>query len=104
MRIDVNDETKKRHNPLSTELIDAVISESKEMVEQLINQGADVNATDVLGMSPLAHAAGRNLKEIAELLISRGADVNGGPLVPRWGNPLIRSIKGFSSADISLRL
>lgn len=92
-------------SPLSTALIDAVTNdESKEMVEQLINQGVDINATDVFGMSPLAHAAGRGLNEIAKLLISRGADVNGGPHVPRWGNPLIRSIKGGASADISLLL
>ena len=48
-----------------------------EIVELLIAKGADVNATDGDGDTPL-HLAGNNTatKEVAELLIAKGADVN----------------------------
>ena len=48
-----------------------------EIVELLIAKGADVNATDGDGDTPL-HLAGNSTatKEIAELLIAEGADVN----------------------------
>jgi len=38
--------------------------------------GADVNAKDEDGYTPLYAVAGGGHKEIAELLISKGADVN----------------------------
>jgi len=45
----------------------------KEIVKLLIAEGADVNAKDKYGMTPL-HLA--ETKEAAELLIANGADVN----------------------------
>ena len=45
-------------------------------VKQAIADGADVNAKDDWGMTPLHRAAGQGQKEIAELLIAEGADVN----------------------------
>ena len=57
-----------------------------EVVELLIENGADVNAkivnakienaNDVNGMTPLHEATFGGYKEIAELLIAKGADVN----------------------------
>ena len=47
-----------------------------EVVKQHLADGADVNAENEDGWTPLLHAAGYGHKEIAELLIDKGADVN----------------------------
>jgi ankyrin repeat protein len=50
--------------------------ETKEVAELLIAEGADVHAKDEWGFTPLREAAANGHKEIVELLISKGADVN----------------------------
>jgi cytohesin len=45
-------------------------------VQAELDKGADVNAKDTIGRTPLTHAAQFGHKEIAELLIANGADVN----------------------------
>jgi len=47
-----------------------------EAVKQHIAAGADVNAKDKKGETPLLQALGMGYKEIVELLIAKGADVN----------------------------
>ena len=47
----------------------------KDMVKLLIKKGADVNAADNDGETPLFIAVYRD-KDIVELLIGKGADVN----------------------------
>jgi len=49
---------------------------NKEIVELLIAAGADVNARDDGGDTPLLNAAAFGQKEIVELLIGKGAEVN----------------------------
>jgi len=56
-----------------TSLTSAAYRGHKEIVELLLANGADVNANDRNGSTPL-HSA--KTKEIAELLIAKGADVN----------------------------
>lgn len=47
-----------------------------EMVQLLIDHGADVRACDKDGMTPLENALESGLLDIAELLIKHGADIN----------------------------
>ncbi|MDP7611496.1 MAG: ankyrin repeat domain-containing protein [Nitrospinaceae bacterium] len=47
-----------------------------EAVKQHLAAGADVNAKDDRGVTPLHYAAAKGSKEIAELLIAKSADVN----------------------------
>ncbi|NLL12180.1 MAG: ankyrin repeat domain-containing protein [Fibrobacter sp.] len=47
-----------------------------ETVKQLLNEGADVNATDMHGRTALIEASWSGSLEVAEFLIKKGADVN----------------------------
>jgi ankyrin repeat protein len=57
-------------------LLDASEKENIEAVKQHLDAGADVNAKDEGGQTPLHRAALRGHKEIVELLIANGADRN----------------------------
>jgi len=48
-----------------------------ERIKKLISQGADVNAKDNRGMTPLHNAAYYGQRQVAEVLIAKGANVNG---------------------------
>lgn len=54
----------------------ATVEGHTEIAKLLIASGADVNAVNNEGETPLFLAASNNCKEIAKLLISNGADVN----------------------------
>ena len=71
-----------------------------EAVKQHLAAGADVNATDEVGWTPLHRAVGPSHKEVVELLIAEGADVN---TKGKYGNtPLDTAIrfKRTETADL----
>ena len=61
---------------LYDELIAAAEQGDVAAVERLLAAGADVEATDMMGRTPLIAAAYENHLEVARLLIAAGADVN----------------------------
>lgn len=69
----------------------------------LINAGADINARDRIGMTPLLLTCGKfssGNKELAELLINKGANINARDLV--GFTPLILSVTGGVSGIAEL--
>lgn len=54
----------------------AVNLASPEIVNLLIKAGADVNATDARGVTPLHVAAGSGVTSVIQILVRSGADVN----------------------------
>ena len=47
-----------------------------DYIRVLISEGAEVNAKDEYGMTPLLYATWKSSPEIVQLLIEKGADVN----------------------------
>lgn len=52
------------------------ISNTPDMVQLLVENGADVNAMDNSGVTPLFWAAGAGMIDTVKFLIEKGADVN----------------------------
>ena len=71
------DQSNVRNSLGETPLHEAVKFSQKEKVELLIAKGADIEAKDSLGMTPLrwAFTMGKN-NEIIELLLAKGANIN----------------------------
>lgn len=61
---------------LSEQLFQNAQSFNNDKAKILIDEGADVNAYNEIGMTPLMIAAEKDNYELAKLLIMRGADVN----------------------------
>jgi ankyrin repeat protein len=59
-----------------TALIRASCYGHKEIVEFLLNNGADIDKSDFNGMTALKYALHSGHKEVVELLLNRGSDIN----------------------------
>ena len=76
--------------PMTAELVTAIRNGDVRVVRQLLDNGADVNARDAEGNTPLILASFYASPECLELLIEKGADVNSAnkagatPLSCRW--------------------
>jgi cytohesin len=77
-KIEIADLLKRHGGKIATEysILSAVNSGKVEAVKHHLAAGADVNAKDEYGWTPLHLAAYVGYKETAELLIAGGADVN----------------------------
>jgi hypothetical protein len=89
----------------------AVLDGDLEQVRSLILSGADVNAKDKFGGTPLHHAANAGHKNVAELLIANGADLNAKrqegwtPLhiAAAWGNIDVAELLIERGADVNIK-
>jgi len=61
---------------LDEELFDAVIDGDAAKVRELLRKGANVNARDKNGLTPLHRAADQGRTDIARILLEHGTDVN----------------------------
>jgi hypothetical protein len=75
-----------KYESIGYALIDASFKGQKDIVEQLILEGADLNAQDGQGDTALMKAATKGHVEIVDLLIANGADFN---LKDKWGNTAV---------------
>jgi|ETN07SMinimDraft_1059922.scaffolds.fasta_scaffold27627_4 ankyrin repeat protein len=97
---------------LDRALIDAARDGSIALVRRELSRGADVNAKDKDGFTPLHLAANKGHKEIVKLLIAEGADVNakddGGrtPLhgTAYWGRKEIVELLIAKGADVNVKI
>lgn len=69
-------EVKAVSRPSQAALIDAVAAGRAYAVQNLLDQGADPNAPDSSGRTPLLAAVVRKHARVAEMLLERGADPN----------------------------
>jgi len=83
-----------KQQELNNKLIESIIFSDDIAVQRLIFTGADVNAVNKSGQTPLIKAAASNNTEIAKILMNNGANVNA---VDKMGiTPLIWAVKNNS--------
>lgn len=83
-----------------TPLILAASAGREKVVNTLLNEGANVNATTVDGHSALQYAASKNWKSICVALLEKDADVNIAD--KRGATPLHRSASKGNTAIVKL--
>ena len=80
----------------ATPLIIAIRREDIDMVQLLVNGGADVNAPDADGLSPMAWAIRSRFKAAEDFLRAHGATENG-----MEGNPAHRLYSAATTGDVT---
>jgi ankyrin repeat protein len=98
------EEVNKPNKSGDTLLILAVKGGHKEVVELLLNRGADVNKPNKDGYTPLILAAARGHTEIVKLLLDHKADVNEAEATIRRNTPLMRAAEGGHLEIVELLL
>ena len=66
------------NNEKSAELLVAAYRGEAEKIPELLRQGADIDAADILGFTGLVHAAENGHQNAVQVLLEHGADVNAG--------------------------
>jgi ankyrin repeat protein len=98
-KFDLN-KTYDSHSNGVTPIIYAIKIQSKDMVELLLNCGADINKPDINGKTPLMYAITHGDKDMVKLLIEAGADVN---VKDNYGlTPLMLAVKGCNPDILDL--
>jgi hypothetical protein len=85
--------------PLDLDLHYAVRDGDLKEVRKLLDKGADVNARDKYGWTPLHEAASYGHLDIVKLLVERGADVNARDKDGRTPLDLAKRMKPWDIAD-----
>ncbi|MFC1765376.1 ankyrin repeat domain-containing protein, partial [Planctomycetota bacterium] len=67
---------RQERRPVDLSLLTAAQNGEQQEVKVLLDQGADINAKDDQGMTPLHLAAQEGHKEVVEFLLSKDADIN----------------------------
>src|SRR5262249_13869630 len=85
--------------PIAADLFTAIRNADAQAVRKLLDNGADVNARDPEGNTPLILASSYASPECLELLIGKGADVNSANKA--GATPLIRAATDYEKTRLS---
>jgi ankyrin repeat protein len=84
--------------PIAADLVKAIRNADAQVVRQLLDNGADVNARDAEGNTPLILASFYASPECVALLIEKGADVNAANKA--GATALIRAATSYEKANL----
>ena len=85
---------------INSRLFDAILNNDKDSVQYWIARGADVNATNIYGITPLMYAVDNGNYDLCSLLIAHGANIN---YLPPYDPPAV-SAAVIRNADTVLEL
>src|SRR6516162_4839199 len=84
--------------PIAADLVAAIRNADAQAVRKLLDNGADVNARNAEGDTPLILASFYGSPECVELLVEKGADVNAANKA--GATPLIRAATDYEKARL----
>ncbi|MEM3364659.1 MAG: ankyrin repeat domain-containing protein [Candidatus Micrarchaeia archaeon] len=86
-----------RQKDLDAILLRAAAENNYEKVVKAVLAGANINAQDEDGNTPLMHAASNLREDIARFLLENGADIN---IKNKYNNTALKIAKGFCSRKV----